>query len=482
MLDVLKALDEQGRRRPDAAALIDDERVVTYRELCGLVGGLSRTVADLPQAVGIFAPNCLEWVVADLALSHAGKTVVPLPVFFSPRQSAHIIADAEVGHVLTIPQSATAVTAMGVPYSLIDLKSESPDIGEARPSDCIIYTSGTTGRPKGVRLGERQINRSAAAISQAVAAAPEDRYLSVLPFSLLLERICGICAPLLAGAPVCLAKEAAASCVKGDPAPLIEASERFRPTISVLTPDLLKAWTIGLAASGKKAPTSLRLVAVGGAPVYPALAEAAWKQGIPAYEGYGLSECCSVVALNRPQRRLVGTVGVPINGIKVTIEDGEIVVAGPTVMNGYLHDRQPADKWRTGDLGALDDNGFLTVYGRKDNVLVTSAGRNINPEWIEDLILADPKISQCIIAGHGRSTLTAIVAPSKAGADWFAENSYEKISGLLAGLCAEAPEYARPRHHIITDADSLRDNELLTPNGRPHRKNIAGHFAGALCP
>jgi len=482
LLDVLKALGEHVRHRPDATALVEDERTLTYRELCGFAGGLGRRVAGLRQVIGIFAPNCIEWIIADLALSHAGKTVVPLPVFFSSQQLAHIIKDAKVGYILTIPPLVKTVSAMGVPYGLIDLESAPLDVEAAQPSGCIIYTSGATGQPKGVRLGERQINRSAAAISQAVTATQEDRYLSVLPFSLLLERICGICAPLLAGAPVYIAKEAAASCAKGDPAPLIEATERFRPTVSVLTPDLLKVWTIGLTASAKKAPASLRLVAVGGAPVPPALAEAAWRRGIPVHEGYGLSECCSVVAMNRPQGRIAGTVGVPISGVKVTIEDGEIVVAGPTVMDGYLHGPKPADKWRTGDLGSLDGNGFLTIHGRKDNVLVTSAGRNVSPEWIEGLILADPRISRCIVTGHGHSTLTAIVAPSPAGADWFAKINDEEVSGLLTSLCAEAPEYARPGRHIITGEESLRDNELLTMNGQPRRKNIAEHFAGDLCP
>src|SRR3989338_5596958 len=153
LLDVLKALGEHVRHRPDATALVEDERTLTYRELCGFAGGLGRRVAGLRQVIGIFAPNCIEWIIADLALSHAGKTVVPLPVFFSSQQLAHIIKDAKVGYILTIPPLVKTVSAMGVPYGLIDLESAPLDVEAAQPSGCIIYTSGATGQPKGVRLG-----------------------------------------------------------------------------------------------------------------------------------------------------------------------------------------------------------------------------------------------------------------------------------------------------------------------------------------
>jgi len=138
-----------------------------------------------------------------------------------------------------------------------------------------------------------------------------------------------------------------------------------------------------------RAPESLRFVAVGGAPAPEALVEAAWALGIPVFEGYGLSECCSVVALNRPGARKNGSVGRALPGLKMSIDQQEIIVEGPSVMDGYLGGTDAGRVWRTGDLGAIDADGYLTVHGRKDNLLVTAAGRNVSPEWIETLLLSD---------------------------------------------------------------------------------------------
>ena len=152
-----------------------------------------------------------------------------------------------------------------------------------------------------------------------------------------------------------------------------------QPTTAVLVPQLLSGLVAQLEARNARAPESLRFVAVGGARVSEALTTRAWELGIPVHEGYGLTECCSVVAVNRPGRRKAGTVGEPLRGLDVRIDDGEIVVSGPTVMQGYLHGPRAEAPWRTGDLGHRDEDGFLSVTGRKDNLLVTAAGGTSRP-------------------------------------------------------------------------------------------------------
>ena len=223
-----------------------------------------------------------------------------------------------------------------------------------------------------------------------------------------------------------------------------------------------------------------RSVAVGGAPVAPGLAARAWEHGIPVHEGYGLSECCSVVAVNQPGRRKSGTVGEPLSGTDVTIEDGEIVVRSASVMRSYLGQAPAEGVWRTGDLGAFDADGYLRVLGRKDSLLVLSNGRNVSPEWVEAALLADPRIGRCVVLGHGRPCLMAIVTPSVLGADWFGAAAGPAQAALLADLCAALPAYARPRRMLVTSDDVLRDSGLLTGNGRPLRRDIAGHFADAI--
>ena len=144
------------------------------------------------------------------------------------------------------------------------------------------------------------------------------------------------------------------------------------------------------------------------------------RLGIPLFEGYGLSECCSVVALNRPGATRAGSVGQPLEGLRVQIEDGEIVVEGPSLMDGYLHeDSLPPFRWRTGDLGCLDKDGFLTVYGRRDNLIITPSGRNINPEWVETTLLDEANIAACVVGPIGEPMeLSVLLIPSEAAAGW----------------------------------------------------------------
>ena len=174
---------------------------------------------------------------------------------------------------------------------------------------------------------------SAMALAKATDASSADRYLSVLPSALLLEQISGIYAPLSVGAQIHLPWESPGR--SGNDS-IAAAAQEGQVTVTVLVPELLAAWLRQLQAMDRSGPSSLRYVAVGGAPISRQLAAAAWEQGLPVHEGYGLSECCSVVSLNRPGDRRVGTVGRPLPGVQVTIDNGEIVVSGPTVMKGYL--------------------------------------------------------------------------------------------------------------------------------------------------
>ena len=297
-------------------------------------------------------------------------------------------------------------------------------------------------------------------------------HLSVLPLPLLLETICAVFIPALVGGRVHFETGLAEAVGRGVVTGIAVAMDAHRPTMSVLVPQLLRAWVGELMAGGKRAPASLRFVAVGGAPVPPQVAEAAWALGIPAHEGYGLSECCSVVSVNRAGDRRPGTVGRALDGLSVSIDAGEIVVDGPSITDGYLR-REPAERpWRTGDLGEIDSDGFLTIHGRKDNLLVTAFGRNISPEWVETTLLADPRIAFCAVTGHGEPHLTALLIPTPVGAVWFAKASEADVLALVSKCCSGAPDYAVPRTAIVVPLQEAAANQLLSANGRIRRAEV----------
>lgn len=474
MFDALAALFCQSQSRPDDVAFSAGSESLTYAQLAGQVGAFSHRLDALSDdVIAIYAPNSLHWVVADLSLAFAGKTMVPLPTFFSDEQLRHIIKDAGVKHILATDETYKHAKAFVLPVSKIILNAAPMPLDaerdNSRNAERIIYTSGTSGAPKGVRLGDGQINASARGLLDASGATSQDRYLSVLPFSLLLEQIAAIAVPIMAGAHVTLEPDAAARATKGDGSALMNAFEDADATVSVLVPGLLNAWTKALSVAHKTAPKNLRFIAVGGAPVHPALAQSAWALGIPVHEGYGLSECCSVVSVNRIGNRIPNTVGRPIQGAYVTLKDGEIVVHGSTVMKGYLgHAQNPNGVWHTGDLGAFTDEGALRILGRKDNLIVTQGGRNVSPEWVEGVCESLSSINKavlCLVPQHG---LILIVLAQQN----FDDDDQAQLNETLTHL----PDYATPDHiTFITQADALQ-NGLFTPLGDV-RRSVCHAFA-----
>jgi long-subunit acyl-CoA synthetase (AMP-forming) len=148
----------------------------------------------------------------------------------------------------------------------------------------------------------------------------------------------------------------------------------------------------------------------------------------------------------------------------VAIDNGEIVVSSPTLMNGYLNAQPVSGRWHTGDLGHFDEEGFLVVTGRKDNIIVTAAGRNISPEWIEERIAADSRIGRCVLVAD-EGELNAVIVPRDCAGSAAAAN-------VIAEALHDLPDYAKPRRFVILAEQELRALDLLTANGRPRRSEI----------
>ncbi|MGY4303857.1 long-subunit acyl-CoA synthetase (AMP-forming) [Bradyrhizobium sp. USDA 4369] len=463
------AMLAHAKRAPDRIACSDPDVTLTRAGLLAEAGRLAAALPGTARTIGLLMPNGCDHAAAQIACVAAGRITVPLPTFFSPQQLAHIVRDAGIDLVLTRADDSRVLPS-ALPHMAVALSGVTGPAPAFEPGfGAIIYTSGSTGQPKGVRHDSGQIGWSAAALARAIDASEADSYLSLLPLSLLLESICAIFVPALVGGRVHFDTAVAEAVGRGTPSGIAESFAQHRPTTGVLVPELLRLWVAELAAVRRRAPDSLRFVAVGGAAVPVKVAEAAWQLGIPVHEGYGLSECCSVVALNRPGQRVGGTVGQPLSGLSVSIHDGEVHIDGPCVTDGYLSGGVAPRPWPTGDLGAFDDQGRLTIFGRWDNLIVTALGRNISPEWVETTLLQDANIAFCAVAA-AEAGLAALIVPSSQAAEWFALAGTDAVEARIAGLCAALPAYARPLRVKVISLAGAKDAGLLTDNGRIRRR------------
>lgn len=462
MLGFFDGVSRRAVTAGDQPALLSQGHTLSYSALIERVRAHAQSAARLPRRIGLLFTKGPDHIVCDLALSFAGKELIPLPDFFSDAQLSHIIQATQLSDVIADFRSMERAMRLGLTVH----KLEADSISSVTPSpECgrIIFTSGTTGKPKGVCLSGRQLLTSVAALAQASRASASDRYLSVLPNSFLLEQIAGTFLPLSVGAAICVPTVTSVN-ASSTSSSLALAALEARATATVLVPELLAAWMMELRAQGRRAPNCLRFIAVGGAPISKRLAANAWDQGLPVYEGYGLSECSSVVSVNRPDARRPGTVGRPLTNVRVEIDDGEIVVGGPTVMSGYIGEPPIAGSWHTGDLGQFDSDGFLSVTGRKDNLIVTAAGRNISPEWVEEIISADGRIRRCVVVEYDKE-LAALIIPNDASLC----DDPPAMHDIVTSAARELPDYAKPRRYLTMCDQDFERLDLLTANSRPRR-------------
>jgi long-chain acyl-CoA synthetase len=475
-------------RRSKASVALDDGRLkIGYDELAENVAEEGDWLAAHGQRFALLADNGVGWAVADLALHSAGLPCVPVPGFFSSGQALHALDDAGIDCLLTdAPRRVRDLLpgwhASGVSgrSGLALFRREVPDV--ARPplpagTAKITYTSGSTGQPKGVCLSAGQIEAVARSLASATDSLGIERHLCLLPLATLLENIAGIHSPLLAGA-TCLLPPAEATGMSYtgiEPARMLGCITQAQPESLVLVPELLRL-LVGSAERGWPVPTSLRFVAVGGAPVSVELLSRAEAVGLPVYEGYGLSECASVVCLNTPEARRAGSVGRPLPHAQVRVGlDGQIMVSGVTML-GYLGDapRRAGDEWATGDLGEIDADGYVYVRGRIRNVFISSLGRNVAPEWVEREIAQQPGVRHVMVHGEGRPHAVAILVPLDA-----AVSDADLERGIVAAN-ARLPAYAQVRRWIRAPEPFSFDNGQLTSNGRLRRAEILRRYGARL--
>ncbi|QGZ38151.1 long-subunit acyl-CoA synthetase (AMP-forming) [Pseudoduganella flava] len=451
---------------------------------------LHRRVADLAAllrerfapgtALGILADNSPDWIVADLATRAAGLALVPLPSFFTPAQWAHALQAAQVQALFCAQAGHAAALGYDVPLPCpggLVLQNRADAGSVALPGiQKVTFTSGTTAQPKGVCLTAAQQWELAATLRDLLAPLGIRRHLNLLPLPVLLENIAGLYTALLSGATnICLplAQVGLSGASGFDAQACLGAIAEHGAESVILLPQMLHA-LVAAAQPGDARLATLKFIAVGGARTPPALIAAARAKGFPVYEGYGLSECGSVVALNLPGADRVGSAGRPLPNRRVRIAaDGEIEVGGGT-MAGYLGAPAAQDDWLpTGDLGRLDADGFLHVDGRKKNVLITAYGRNVSPEWPETALLGAGAGVQAVVFGDAQPYLVAAIVPARA------DVPDALIAAAVTRANADLPDYAQVRRWFRAAPFTPADGTATT-NGRIRRDAAASRCAAQL--
>ncbi len=404
-----------GDRFGDSEAVVDGPLRLSFTELVDRVrraaGAFGQWGIGKGDRVAIWAPNSAEWMIAAFGLLTAGGVLVPVNTRFKADEAADIITRSGARAVLVQPGFLGMDFTAPAGVDVIDLKSgflTDADPFEAPAPDWIsgddiadiIYTSGTTGRPKGVMMNHRQTLRLYAEWCELADLRVGDRYLIVNPFFHTFGYKAGAIAAMIRGAT-------ALPVPVFDVDTVVDLIERERITMLPGPPTLYHSL---LAVPDKAKLATLRAGVTGSADIPVELIRRV-HEDLPFQTlatGYGLTEC-GTATLSRPDdsfEDIATTVGVPCDGIEVRIaEDGEVLVRGYSVMQGYLDDPAAtaeaidAEGWlHTGDLGEFTDGGRLRIIGRKKDMFIVG-GFNAYPAEIEGFLLEHPAIAQAAVIG-----------------------------------------------------------------------------------
>lgn len=473
-----QALRGHSERQGHAIALWGDDAQMDYATLFAEVQQRQQRLRDEQiSVVALALDNGIDMMLWDLAALFEGLACVILPGFFSPAQRRHCLEQSQAERVIAEPAYAAELQAAGYRHSgeFWQRHFAGPNRLPAGTAK-LTFTSGTTGTPKGVCLSADSLLRVARELEQASQPVEARHHLALLPLAILLENL-GCYAALYAGAMLSVPSQRTLG-IQGasgvDPTRLLGCLAERRAQSLILVPQLLLMLVM---AAEQKAfnPHLVRFAAVGGARVSHDLLRRAEAVGLPVFEGYGLSECASVVCLNRPQAHRCGSVGRPLPHVQLRLaDDGEVMIKGATLL-GYLGEAPHSDPWwPSGDLGEFDDDGFLYLRGRKKHQFVTSFGRNVNPEWVEAELTQGGDIAQAFVYGEALPHNHALLWPTRV------DCTPQMLELAVSRANANLPDYAQVHRWTRLDEPFTAANGLLTANGRPRREAIVEHYRTLL--
>lgn len=406
----------------------------------------------------------------------------------------------------------------------------------------IVYTSGSTGTPKGVELTHRNfafLVLSALQYMPRAGAWPNRRLLLFLPLSHVFARFMEF---FSFGGTISLA-------LSSNMKTMVKDFETFGPTLLLAVPRVYEkvynaaSQRAGTGFAGKmfmraaenarewskaeqkgeQLPIAGRIAhafyeqvvykkirtifgpnadfaITGGAPMDSELSHFFNGIGMPVLEGYGMTETCGPVCVSLPEDNRIGTIGMPMCGITAGIaEDGELVVKGPLVCKGYHNNpevttQQITDGWlHTGDLGDISEDGFISITGRKKDLIITAGGKNVSPGLLEASVMTSPVVNQCLVIGDKKPFVAALVTLDLADANKWLESQGAKPEPDLASLAKNAIIHAEVERAVnaanegVSRAESIRKfeilpdefteaNGMLTPSLKTRRAQIVEHY------
>lgn len=503
----------------------------------------------------LISENRPEWVMFDLAILSIGAVTVPVYSTSTPEQIGQIIEHSEsvmtiVSKLDQLEQIKSKGSFGKVKHWICFEKNESKakypslvsivehskhvdgftfyqTLSKVEPSQLatIVYTSGTTGDPKGVMLSHENMVSNTIASAKMISISESDISLSFLPLSHLFERTGGFFCFVYFGATIYYAED-----MQKIPENLLEV----RPTILITVPRVLEkfynrvfenienqgSFTQKLFRHALKTKNSfflnlyskiffskirdrmggrIKFIVSGGAALTTGIARFYEQIGIPVLQGYGLTETSPVIAVNRLKDNRIGTVGHVLDNLEVKLsDDHEILVKGPSIMLGYFKNEQAtrdvftADGFfKTGDIGEYSE-GFLKITDRKKELIVTSGGKKIAPQPIENELLHHPIIDQVCLVGEGMKTIGALVVPNRtyvskvAGKMQIDDSDYKKLlerqeilgefQKIINGVNVNLPSYEQIKIFKLIAEPFSQENNELTPTLKLRRKNIFEHY------
>jgi long-chain acyl-CoA synthetase len=551
-----RQVDEQVRllaRALRARGIANGERVVLVSE-----NRPEWLIADLAimAAGGITVPAYTTNTPADhrhiLSDSGAAAAVVSTPAL--ARQLLPAVMDSRDCHFLVAiePPELDQATEVEIHAweDMLAQGAEAPDEvaqvlarGEKDDVACFIYTSGTGGAPKGVMLTHRNIMANCLGAYHLLQRFKlgDEVFLSFLPLSHAYEHTAGQFFPISLGAEIYYVERAdtlLSNLAEARPTIMtavprlyesmyqrmrrgIEKESRFKRRLFELTVELgrkrflgsgrlsLREWLLNLLVERlvrdkvrKRFGGRLKAMVSGGAALNPEIGIYFTALGLKVLQGYGQTEATPVIAVNPPDLVKMDTVGPPLHGVEVRIAgDGEILVRGDMVMKGYWRAPEATaeavkDGWlHTGDIGELDDDGYLKITDRKRDIIVFSGGDNVSPARIESMLTLEPELSQAMVYGDKHSHLVALLVPDEVFLKRWAINSGRRAD---LGELAETPELHKAlapvvervntklsnlekvRRFAVAPAPFSLDNAMLTPTLKIRRHIIKRTYGEVL--